>query len=191
MIKKIAITGNIGSGKTTVSRIFESVGVPVFYADEVAKSLYQKPHVIKSVLNTFGDTICDDGNIVLKKLASIVFSNPHEMKKLEEIIHPEVKKEFILWASSQHDSKIVIMENAVLFEGGFQTLFDYVIVVACPTELRLERIMKRDGLTRQQVIERMNLQIDENEKIKKADFVIVNDGKEALLPQISEIMQIF
>jgi len=191
MIKKIGITGNIGSGKSMVSRIFESAGYPIFYADDVAKTLYQKPHIITSVVNTFGETMYEDGNIVLKNLASIVFSNPEKMKELEGIIHPEVKSEFKSWANLQKESNIVMMENAILFEGGFDGLFDYIIVVSCPTELRVERIMKRDGLTRQQVYERMNLQLDENAKIKKADFVIVNDGKKALLPQISEIMRFF
>ena len=188
-MKKIAITGNIGSGKTTVSQIIESAGYPVFYADDVAKSLYNKTHIQTSVVEVFGNAVCEDGAISLKKLASVVFSNPLEMKKLEAIIHPEVKKLFGEWVSLHKESNVVFMENAVLFEGGFDLLFDSIIVVSCPPDVRIQRIEKRDGLSRQQILDRMNMQIDEKVLMSRASYVIMNDGQRPLMPQIAKILK--
>jgi len=186
-MKKIAITGNIGSGKTTVCKIFESMDVPIFYADDEAKKLYLKENVKRKVKSIFGENVFKSNSVSFNKLASIVFSNPELLKKLENIIYPELIKEFNLWLKENKDASYIIMENAVLFEKNFDVYFDNIITVTCPEKVRIDRILKRDNVKREDVIMRIKNQFSENEKIAKSTFIIVNDGIKPVLPQIDRI----
>jgi len=184
---KAAVTGNIGSGKSLICKIFESMKFFVFYADEEAKKLYDNSAIIEDIKKTFGSEIFQDGKLSHKKLAEVVFSDNVLLKQLEAIIHPAVVVEFNNWAKQHKDVPCVIMENAVFFEGGFDKHFDKTIVVTCPEEERIKRVMDRDGASREEVMKRMMSQWPEQKKIEKADYIIVNDGLAEIIPQIIEI----
>ncbi len=188
-MKNISITGNIGSGKTTVSRIFESTGIPVFYADDEAKKLYSNAEVLLEVKSLFGVEVFENRNVSFRKLADIVFNDHVALKKLESVIHPLVGTAFNQWAEQQKGQKLVIMENAVLFEGGFDKLFDVIIVVTCPEKIRLKRIIERDRITEGAFFLRARYQWDEATKIQHSHFVVVNDDDTPVLPQVMKILE--
>jgi dephospho-CoA kinase len=188
-MKTIAITGNIGSGKTTVSRIFESTGIPVFYADEEAKKLYSNTEVLLKVKSLFGENVFENNIISYRKLAELVFNDPESLKKLESVIHPLVATAFKQWAEQQKNRDCVIMENAVLFEGGFDKLFNVIIVVTCPEPIRLQRIIERDRITEGAFFQRARYQWDEKIKILRSHFHIVNDDIAPVLPQVWKIIE--
>jgi dephospho-CoA kinase len=185
---KVAVTGGIGSGKSVVCEVFEKIGIPVFYADSSAKELMNSDNNIKEYLiSNFGSTIFDeDGKLFRGKFAEIIFNNKTSLLKVNEIVHPAVRKVFEEWAKKQ-TTPYLIEETAILFESGLAHLFDKIIYVTAPLELRIERVMKRDKTTREKVQERMKNQENDEKKIEKSDFIIVNDDKEMILPQIINI----
>lgn len=181
MTKIVGLTGGIGSGKTTIANYFKELGVPVYIADDEAKKIMNSINVINKVKNQFGEEILVDNKINREKLAQIVFSNSEKLKKLNEIIHPEVKNHFIKWLKKHSESKYVIKEAAILFESGSYKDCDFVITVVAPLELRIERVKKRDNTSEENVLNRMKNQWSDKEKVAKSDFVIKNeDVKEAL-----------
>jgi dephospho-CoA kinase len=189
-VKKVAVTGNMGSGKTTVCQIFESMGIPVFYADSEAKSLYSKPDILQKIHRAFGnDVLSNNQEVSFPKMAELVFHNPDQLKKLEIIIHPEVSKLFAKWVQMQHDVPFVIMENAVLFEGSFDKNFDHIIMVTAPEKLRILRVLKRDNCSENDCIRRMQNQWDEVKKVSLSDFIIVNDDSTPIVPRIISILE--
>lgn len=186
---KIGITGGIGAGKTTVTKIFEVLGIPVFYADIVAKEIMNSDEVlIEEIKAAFGESAYSERGILDRKyLASIVFNNPAQLSKLNSLVHPAVFRAFDRWAAIQSGSPYLLKEAALLFESGSFRSCDYTILVACPRELRIKRVMQRDGVTKQQVLARMDKQLDDEEKAKKADFLVNNDEESLLIPQVLDL----
>ncbi|MCB2222174.1 MAG: dephospho-CoA kinase [Bacteroidetes bacterium] len=185
---KIALTGNLGSGKSTVAEIFSVLGVPVYHADQEAKKFLFQKEVVDQLVDTFGeDILTTDRTIDRKKLASIVFKNKAALEFLNGIIHPLVRKDLYQWMEENKQHAYVVQEAAILFESGFYRDFDKIIVVACPVEMAIQRVMLRDGVSESDVLSRMKNQWPQEEKIKRADFVIHNDGNRLVIPQVLEI----
>ena len=174
MTKIIGLTGGIGSGKTTIAKYFMSLGVPVYIADEEAKKVLYLPEVAEEVRSAFGDEVFTNGEPDRKKLAAKVFSDPEKLQVLNGIIHPRVGQHFQHWVQSHAGEDIVIKETAILFESSSHKDCDAVILVTAPKEIRIARVMARDGVSEAQVLERMANQWDEEEKIQKSDYVIEN-----------------
>ncbi|UBM61300.1 dephospho-CoA kinase [Candidatus Sulfidibacterium hydrothermale] len=185
---KVAITGNIGSGKSTVCKIFESLDIPVFYADTEAKKLYDLPEVKSRVQQTFGAGLFDEnGRLIKPKLAGMVFENPEALAKLNAIIHPELMEVYKKWLSGNRHKPYTLHEAAVIFENGLENEFDFIINVSCPEAIRLERIKNRDKLPEKEIRKRMSRQWPDEEKNKRSQAVIINDGKHFLIPQVLDI----
>lgn len=175
MTKIIGLTGGIGSGKTTVAQYIVQKGVPVYVSDLEAKKITELPETIQEIREIFGDTILDaSGFLDRKELGNIVFNNPEKLKQLNQIIHPKVKQHFSDWLKTNKDQPFVVKEAAILFETKGDKDCDYIILITAPIDLRVERTVKRDGLTKQQVLDRINNQMSDEEKAKKSDFVINN-----------------
>ena len=186
-MKKIGITGGIGSGKTYVASVFQSLGIPIFNADIQAKKIMTSSgKLIKLVKEEFGNDIYKDSDLNKEKLASIVFSNSDKLQKLNSLVHPIVKEEFNNWCNSQK-SPYVIKEAAILFESKSHLGLDAVICVSASLELRKKRLFKRDNYTEKEIQNRIENQIRQEDKEKQSDYIIVNDEKDLLLPQIIKI----
>ena len=185
---KVAITGNIGTGKSTVCRIFESLGIPVYYADKEAKKFYIYPDVIRSVKQLFGNSVFDHEDMLIRsELALIVFNDPVKLRQLNAIIHPLVLEDVFLWADKHTDQKYILYESALLFESGFVKHFDKSILVTAPAGLSMQRVLERDHITEAEFLARAKNQMDQGEKEKLADFIIPNDESEALIPRVIEM----
>lgn len=185
---KLGLTGGIGSGKSTVARIFESFGIPIYYADDRAKWLMNKNVTLKSeIKNLFGKDIYSKGQLDRKKLSSIVFQDKNLLNELNKLVHPVVAKDYIDWCEHQN-SKIVVKEAAILIESGALDTVDKVVVVSAPAKIRMQRVMKRDDVTEQQVVDRLNNQMTDSQRLKYADFVVDNGGNEMLIPQVKNIL---
>lgn len=187
----IAITGGIGSGKTYVSNMFQERGIPIYNADTEAKRLMVQDEVIrKELVALVGEEVYLGAELNKPLLASYLFSSAEHVQQINSIVHPRVKADFIEWLKARQEYEVAGIESAILFEAGFRDSVDSVIMVSAPEELRLARAMKRDGATEQQIRNRMSAQMNEDEKIKMADFVICNDETQPLNEQISFILQI-
>ncbi len=186
---KVGITGGIGSGKTTVCKVFELLGVPVYYTDDEAKKILDSNKEVKfNIQNAFGsDVLNNEGEIDKKKLASTVFSNKEKLEKLNSIVHPAVRAHFENWSRFFLSQKYILKEAAILYESGAYKMVDKVIMVTAPLELRINRAMQRDKVTREQVEQRISKQLSDEEKIRRSLFVIHNDEKQLLIPQILDI----
>ncbi|WP_293944998.1 MULTISPECIES: dephospho-CoA kinase [unclassified Sphingobacterium] len=188
---KIGITGGIGSGKTFLAKLFEALGVPVYNADEEAKRLMNSDtRIKKQLIELFGEATYKDGKLDRTFLAAIVFSDKEKLELLNGIVHPIVIQEAKDWAERQ-TSRYSLKEAALLFESGSYKELDYTILVKAPMDVRIQRVIKRDGVTEQQVRERISKQLSDEEKLQLADFVIVNDGITPLLPQVWTLHQKF
>ena len=187
----IAITGGIGSGKTYVSNMFQERGIPIYNADTEAKRLMVQDEVIrKELVALVGEEVYQGAELNKPLLASYLFSSAEHVQQINSIVHPRVKADFIEWLKARQEYEVAGIESAILFEAGFRDSVDSVIMVSAPEELRLARAMKRDRATEQQIRNRMSAQMNEDEKIKMADFVICNDETQPLDEQISFILQI-
>lgn len=186
---KIGITGGIGSGKTTVCKVFELLGVPVYYADIEAKQILNSNlEVKKNIITTFGNSVLnDEDKIDKKKLASLVFNNKENLAKLNSIVHPAVREHFENWLQQHSTQKYILKEAAILFESGSYKLVDKVIAVVAPLELKISRTMQRDKVTKAEVEQRISNQLNDDEKILRSQFVIHNDEQQLLIPQILSI----
>jgi dephospho-CoA kinase len=184
---KIGLTGGIGSGKTTVAQIFEVLAIPVYYADQAAKDLMNEdPGLKNKIISAFGSAVYKDGNLDRSYLGGLVFADPEKLALLNSFVHPVTLRDAAEWMQNQKTA-YAIKEAALIFEAGLEKYFDYIIGVTAPESLRLERVMKRDMTSAENVLQRMQQQMDEGDKMSKCDFVINNDNKQALLPQVLKI----
>jgi dephospho-CoA kinase len=188
---KIGITGGIGSGKSVVSSLLAMSGIPVYTADAESKRLSDvSPVIRKKMMALFGNDIYVDDRLDRKRLASLIFSDEKALKAVNRIIHPVVSRDFRAWTKRQ-ESNTCAIESAILFESGFDKTVDVILLVHAPVELRLTRAMKRDGATEADIMKRMNRQMPDELNRKQADFVIINDGVQALIPQIDRFLELF
>ena len=186
-MKKIGITGGIGSGKTYVASVFQSLGIPIFNADIQAKKIMTYSGKLrKLVKEEFGNDIYKDADLNKEKLSSIVFSNSDKLQKLNSLVHPIVNQEFNRWAKKK-TSPYVIKEAAILFESNSHIGLDAVICVSASLDLRMKRLLNRDDYSEKEIKKRIENQISQEEKQKLSDYIIVNDEKELLLPKIIRI----
>jgi dephospho-CoA kinase len=190
---KIGLTGNMGSGKTTVSKIFEILGVPVFYADDEAKRVMVTDHqLINEIKSAFGESAYfEDGALNRKHISAIVFNNKTELTKLNSLVHPAVFRAFDAWVALRGEVPYILKEAALLFESDSHKLCDYTVMVKAPLEGRIERVMKRDGLTREEVESRNLHQFNEDKKIQLANYFIDNDGEQLIIPQVLQLHSLF
>lgn len=188
-MKKIGITGGIGSGKSYVSDIIKSMGFPVYHSDESAKSLMESNQEIKEgLLLLFGDSIYEKGELNKKKLAELIFESLELREKVNAIVHPIVRADFAQWANNQ-SQEIVFNEVAILFETGAHHFFDATLLVISPKDLRIQRVMKRDNCTREEVLIRMAAQWSDEQKSSLATFQINNDSVSPLLIQVEKVLE--
>jgi dephospho-CoA kinase len=186
---KIGLTGGIGSGKSTAARIFEALNVPVYYADEASKQLYHTDaELMQEMKQYFGERIYHNGQLDRKQLAEIVFGSPEKLALLNSLVHPPTIRAAEQWMNQQ-SAPYVIKEAALFFESGSARGLDYIIGVHAPLSLRIKRVMDRDGSSRDQVLQRMEQQIDADLKMKLCDFVLINDEQQLLLPQVLKLHQ--
>lgn len=184
---KVGITGGIGSGKTIVSKIFASMGIAVFYADSEAQKLMNEDSVLRNqIIAEFGDQSYIDDKLNRQYLSSIVFNDKEKLQKLNSFVHPATKRSSEAWIAKQ-SSPYILREAALLFESGAVAGLDKVIGVYAPQALRIQRTMKRNNLSRDEVLARINKQIKEEIKMRLCDYVIINDGQQAVLPQVIQL----
>jgi len=184
---RIGLTGGIGSGKTTVAKIFEMLNVPVYYADDASKRLYHTDKELRaSIIKHFGEEVYNGNELNRAKLAAIVFNDPGKLDLLNQLVHPPTIRDAEEWMKKQM-APYVIKEAALLFESGSASGLDYIIGVKAPAHYRIKRVMERDGLTREEILNRANRQIDEDIKMRLCDFVIVNNDQELVIPQVLEL----
>ena len=187
---KIGITGGIGSGKSTVAKLFEVLGIPVYYADDAAKQLMNENDALKQqVQKEFGKEAYTNGKLNRKYIADIVFSNPEKLELLNSLVHPATLKDADEWMNKQ-TTPYTIKEAALIFESGAEKYLDKVIGVYAPSPLRIQRVMQRDGISEAAVLTRLNKQMDEDKKMRLCDYVINNDEQELLIPQVLKIHEV-
>jgi dephospho-CoA kinase len=181
---RVGITGGMGSGKTTIARMFQVLGIPVYFADDEAKNLMNHDPALKqAIMAIFGHEAYNLNGLNREFISSVAFSEPDKLKALNAIVHPAVMAHGKAWMLSQY-APYSLKEAALLFESGSNKQLDLIIGVWCPVELRIERVMNRDSSSREQVLARMQKQMNEEEKMKLCDFVITNDERMALIPQV-------
>jgi len=181
---RVALTGNIGTGKSTVCRIFESLGVPVYHADEEAKKFLSEKGVRETLIEKFGGKIKTGNEISRKKLAEKVFKDDQALEFLNSIIHPLVKNDLKGWIAKHQNHQYIIQEAAILFESGFDKEFDKIITVISPPGLAMQRVLARDKISVSDVKMRMDRQWDQERKRELSDFIIINDENHLVIPQV-------
>lgn len=187
----VGITGGIGAGKTTVCKLFEVLGIPIYYADDRAKWLMEnQQELISGIVQLFGTEAYDaQKHLNRSYIAQKAFHNPELLQQLNALVHPAVALDGMEWQQAQSEIPYTLKEAALLFESGSYKLLDKIIVVSAPLELRIQRVMERDGSTREAVLQRISRQIPQEEKEARADFIIRNDGISPLIPQVLSIHQ--
>lgn len=184
----VGLTGGIGSGKSIIGQLFICFGIPLFNSDNIGKAILNTPPYKNEILHLFGEEIMQSsGNLDRKKIANRVFGNPELLNQLNAIIHPAVGNSFKNWIKNQEHYPYVIKETAILFESGIQQQVDYSITITAPKQLRINRVMQRSQLTAAEIEARMKNQWCDEEKVKQAHFVIVNDETALVIPQALEI----
>jgi dephospho-CoA kinase len=191
VILKVGLTGGIGSGKTIVASIFKVLGIPVFDADTEAKEIMNTDELLmEQIKKEFGKESYKEGQLDRKFIAEKIFKDRYQLEKLNSIVHPATINAATKWIKNQ-TSPYIIKEAALMFEAGSATNLDYVIGVTAPKTLRLKRVMDRSNMSREEVLERMDRQIDDVIKMRLCDFVIVNDEQQMLLPQVIQLHEQF
>ena len=186
-MKIVGITGGIGSGKSTIAKIFESYEIPVYYADFEAKALMNRSKIIKrKLISLLGDSAYEKGKINRKHIASKIFDNNDLLKKVNEIVHPKVKQHFKRWIKTK-DSPFVLKESAIIFENNLQENYDVIILVIADEENRIERVMKRDQISKQKVLSIIKNQLPDKYKIPLANYIINNNSLSEAESQIEEV----
>jgi dephospho-CoA kinase len=187
-MKRIGLTGGIGSGKSFIAQIIEHMGYPVYYSDARAKELTKSNPTIKmGLISLFGEEVYEGNQLNSELIASKIFNDDELRTTVNELIHPIVRADFENWALNQH-SALVFNEAAILFEMGSYQNFDATILVCAPTELKIARVMKRENCSREAVMERMNKQWSDEEKLKLADYSILNDDETPVLIQLEAVI---
>lgn len=186
---KIGITGGIGSGKSVVATLLRLYGIPVYIADEESKRLTNSSPVIRRALvDLVGEAVYDaDGKLDKPRLANFIFGQPEHLARVNAIIHPEVNRDFLDWSERQEKAFCAI-ESAILFESGFDRIVDVKLMVLAPLEIRLERAIARDHALREALERRIKSQMADEEKASRSDYVIHNDGRQALIPQVENFI---
>ena len=188
MSKIIGLTGGIGSGKSTVASFFSELGVPVYIADSEAKKIMDYPETIREVQTIFDENVVgENGKLDRKKIASFVFNNPEKLKQLNAVIHPKVNKDFRNWLEKHQDHTYIIKEVAIIFETQSEKQFDKIILVTAPEKLRIERVMKRDNISEDEILERIKNQLPDEEKISKSDFIITNTDLKSAKKEVKKL----
>jgi dephospho-CoA kinase len=188
---KIGLTGGIGSGKSTVAKIFEALDIPVYYADKAAKMLMNEDDEIKTeITKHFGKESYTEGQLNRSYIASIVFNDKEKLDLLNFITHAATIRDANEWIEQQ-TSPYIIKEAALIFESGSSEYLDYVIGIYSPAPLRIKRTMERDNITKDEVLKRMSRQIDEEMKMRLCDFIITNDEQQLVIPQVIELHEKF
>ncbi len=187
---QLGVTGGIGSGKSIVCRIFDEMGIPIYDADTEAKRLLDfEINVRQKVILLLGEKAYScEGKANRAYIASIVFADDSKLKALNQIIHPAVQADYLDWVSKQKDHSLVIKEAAIMFESGSYIGMDYIVAVVAPKEIRIQRVMDRDGKTEEQVLGIMQKQLSETELIKRSNNLIINDNKVPVLKQVLELL---
>ena len=190
MAKIIGLTGGIGSGKTTVANYINSFGIPVYIADDEARRIMHSAIITEAITSIFGNAVFENEILNREKLAKIVFNDPKKLEKLNEIVHPAVKKHFEQWLLQHKNVPYVIYEAAILFESGSYKNCDFIITVTAPVKLRIQRVMERDKTTRKLVLKRINAQWTDEQRISKSDFVIENTSIKTTELAVVKILKI-
>ena len=187
----IGITGGIGSGKTTLSNLLRTKGYLVYDADGEARRLQHEDETVRrQMIDLFGSKIYNSSGLLNRQLlAEIAFNDTDKLQRLNSIVHPAVKIDFEKWVEKHSSEKMLFMESAILFESGFFKLFDKIIAVAASEKTRIERVMVRDNIAHEQVVERMAQQLPEKELLARADFVIWTDKSQSLDEQLKSIVE--
>lgn len=186
----VGLTGGIGSGKTTLAKLFEVMGCAIYNSDDRAKEVYFNPEVRQQVIELLGkEAYRSEQEIDKPFISSRIFSDTRLLQQLNSIIHPAVKTDFIEFTNQYAANKIIIKESAILFETGIYKDLEKTILVTAPLELKLKRVMQRNAVTKEEVEKRMSAQWSDEQKIALADFVITNDDQQALIPQVAGIIQ--
>lgn len=191
MSKIVCLTGGIGSGKTTVAKMFEQFGVPVYIADERAKRVMDTAQIVEKVQLLFESSVVENGKLNRKKIRGLVFQDSALLGRLNAIVHPAVAADFSEWLEQHQAAPFVIKESAILFETGAHASCYHTILVTAPEEVRIERVMKRDGVVRSDVVNIMNQQMPEDDKAKLSDFIIKNMDLGTVKNQVLEIIRSF
>lgn len=184
---KIGLTGGIGTGKSIVSHIFSELGISVFYADMEAKKAYLDEIVLLKVRDLIGDVVFEQETLNLQKLAKIVFADKIVLTKLNSIIHPYTMDLYDDWVGQHKEDVYTIMESAIIFEADIHKQFDKIITVDAPVEICIKRVMERDNISKESVIQRMESQFATKFKTERSDFVIINDNNTLILQQVLDI----
>ncbi|RZJ54602.1 MAG: dephospho-CoA kinase [Flavobacterium sp.] len=190
MTKVIGLTGGIGSGKTTIANYFKELGVPVYIADDGARNVMQSESIIIKIRETFGGAIFEGNTLNRAKLAEIVFNDKEKLNQLNSIVHPAVKSDFEAWLLTHKEDEYVIYEAAILFESGRYKECDLIITVTAPEEVRIDRVLKRDNTTRDQVLSRMKMQWNDEKRISGSNFVINNENLKNAKEEVVKILKI-
>jgi len=187
---KIGITGGIGSGKSIFCDLLKAMGYPVYNSDLEAKNLCNESEALKSSLKeAFGKNLYDDGVLNKAVFSSIIFNDNKKLEQANNIIHPAVISDFLHWAKIQNSS-IVFIESAILFESKLQNFIDKSIAISAPEEIRMQRVMDRDSVSKEVVLMRIKNQLSEAERLQKADYIIYNDDKQLLIPQLEKVLSL-
>lgn len=188
-MKIVGITGGIGSGKSIVVSFLQYTGIPVYIADVEAKKIMDTSQLVKKELTArFGTDVYKEGILDRKLLASLIFNSRENLTFVNSVVHPEVLKDFQLWTAMQENAPFVVMESAILFEAAFNTHVDAIIAVTAPLNLRIERVMQRDHISKELILERVKSQMPEEEKCLLSDYVIYNDDVQSVVYQVERVM---
>jgi dephospho-CoA kinase len=188
---RIGLTGGIGSGKSMVAKIFEVLGIPVYYADDAAKKLLNtEPDLKAAIIRHFGEETYKNGELDRKYLAGIVFNDKKKLELLNSLTHPVTIQDAAKWMQQQ-TTPYIIKEAALLFESGADKNLDHIIGVYAPQHIRVKRVMERDGLVVEDIMKRISRQMDEDTKMKRCDFVIMNNEEQLVVPQVLALHERF
>lgn len=185
----VGLTGGIGSGKSTVAHIISAKNIPIYIADDAAKQLYLSDMQLKAqVIAHFGAESYSDGKLNRAHLSEIVFNSKDQLNLLNSLVHPAVARDFHSWTQAHKSHQILFKEAAILFESGSYTTCDFTVTVNCAEEVRIKRVMERDGVSKEAVLARIKQQWTDEQRTKKADFTIANDGSKLLILQIEQLI---